>query len=392
MAHDVGRRGALALVASIALALALAPTQPSWLGTPEFVADGIQFFHSTDQSLVEPAGPVAVFLLRLDASRVRLESALAHDEIMGPEPVAGIAARHDAVAAVNGGFFNTRNGEPVSVLKVAGELVSDNLVTKGAVVIRSPPRGKTELDFDQISARVAVDFKAAGHEWQIPVDGVDTTRERDKLMLYTPKYHADTDTAPNGTEWVLTGRPLRVQEVRSNQGHTPIPADGAVLSYGGAAVPAGLAALAPAQRVTLETMWKTVNGLSPKRLESADSIVNGAGLLRRKGHVLANWQDAESLNPQTFINMRHPRTLVGLDRRGFIWLAAIDGRQPGHSVGMMFADLERLCDRLDLTDALNLDGGGSTTMVVKGRVVNKPSDAAGPRAVGDAILVTARRH
>ena len=57
---------------------------------------------------------------------------------------------------------------------------------------------------------------------------------------------------------------------------------------------------------------------------------------------------------------------------------------------MTFADLERLCDRLDLTDALNLDGGGSTTMVVNGRIVNKPSDATGPRPVSDAILVSLR--
>ena len=47
---------------------------------------------------------------------------------------------------------------------------------------------------------------------------------------------------------------------------------------------------------------------------------------------------------------------------------------------MTFADLLRLCDRLELRDALNLDGGGSTTMVVSGKVVNRPSDATGPRA------------
>ena len=57
---------------------------------------------------------------------------------------------------------------------------------------------------------------------------------------------------------------------------------------------------------------------------------------------------------------------------------------------MTFADCSTLCDRLDLTDALNLDGGGSTTMVVKGAIVNKPSDAAGPRPVSDALLVMAR--
>ena len=57
---------------------------------------------------------------------------------------------------------------------------------------------------------------------------------------------------------------------------------------------------------------------------------------------------------------------------------------------MTLPDLVRLADRLELHDALNLDGGGSTTMVVKGQIVNKPSDAAGPRAVSDAIVVKSR--
>ena len=51
-----------------------------------------------------------------------------------------IAARRQAIAAVNGGFFNTRNGEPVSLLKVDGEIVSDNALAQGVVAIRSPTR------------------------------------------------------------------------------------------------------------------------------------------------------------------------------------------------------------------------------------------------------------
>jgi exopolysaccharide biosynthesis protein len=45
-----------------------------------------------------------------------------------------------------------------------------------------------------------------------------------------------------------------------------------------------------------------------------------------------------------------------------------------------------------MVDAINLDGGGSTTMVVNGQVVNSPSDAAGQRPVGDALLVLPRRR
>ena len=57
---------------------------------------------------------------------------------------------------------------------------------------------------------------------------------------------------------------------------------------------------------------------------------------------------------------------------------------------MSFAELQGLARRLGLHSALNLDGGGSTTMVVRGVIVNSPSDQAGPRPVSDAIVVRGR--
>ena len=74
---------------------------------------------------------------------------------------------------------------------------------------------------------------------------------------------------------------------------------------------------------------------------------------------------------------RHPRTMFGIDRAGFAWLVTVDGRQPDTSAGMTLVELQRLAKRIGLTDALNLDGGGSTTMVIAGNVVNHPSDPTG---------------
>jgi len=382
------RRSVSGVVLAVALLLSAAQA-PAWLSPAERVADGVEYFRSTDPTLVDPPGPIAVHLLKLDPARVRLSSVHAKDEIMGLETVDSLAQRHQAIAAVNGGFFSLANGDPSYVLKEAGALVSDSPIVKGAVIIRSPSAGKTDLLFDQLSAHVDIRFKAAGKTWVVPVGGVNTTRARGKLMLYTARYHADTDTAANGIEWALSGKPLRVTAVRRDAGRTPIPRDGSVLSFGGLNPPEGLANLAVGVEVEIATTWRTLNGVSAGHLNDADDIVTGAGLLRVKGRVLNNWQQAENLNPQAFTNMRHPRTIVGLDHRGFIWLAAIDGRQPERSVGMTFADLQRLADRLLLTDALNLDGGGSTTMVIGGKVVNHPSGAV-PRPVSDALLVRKR--
>lgn len=380
---------AVALTWSLACGAAQSSQVPTgWLSAGETVAAGVTFHTSTDSSLVDPPAPVSISLLRLDPLKVRLTSLLSNDQVMYAEPVLEMATRANAVAAVNAGFFNVNNGEPVGLLKVAGVLVSDTPVTKGAVGIWSPETGRTELAFDQISARVDLRIGDEPKAVAMAVDGVDTTRARGKLMLYTPKYHEHTDTAGNGMEWVLRGSPLKVTEVRTNAGSSPIPRDGFVLSFGGLELPAELKQLAVGTTVSLDTHWTTVNGLEAERIGTADHVVNGAGLLRVKGRRITSWEN-ERLSGPNFVDMRHPRTMIGLDRRGDIWLVVVDGRQTT-SAGMAFGDLQRLADRLQLTDALNLDGGGSTTMVVKGKVVNSPSDAKGPRAVSDAIGITLR--
>jgi hypothetical protein len=82
---------------------------------------------------------------------------------------------------------------------------------------------------------------------------------------------------------------------------------------------------------------------------------------------------------------RHPRTAIGVDGDGRMLLVVVDGRRR-KSVGMDLVQLASLMKRLGAVSALNLDGGGSSTMVVRGRVVNKPSDGR-QRPVSSAVLV-----
>ena len=193
-------RRILSILASIILAAAcLRVEQCAWLGTSETVAPGVELFRVSDPALVDPVGPIAVYLLRLDLARVRIESALSNEEVMDAERVDAIARRHQAIAAINGGFFNVKNGEPFSLLKVGGELVSDTSLVRGVIAIQSPAGGRQEFDFDQAAVKLEARFKVEGQPAAaVAVDGLDTTRERGKLMLYTPRYHADTDTAPTG--------------------------------------------------------------------------------------------------------------------------------------------------------------------------------------------------
>lgn len=90
-----------------------------------------------------------------------------------------------------------------------------------------------------------------------------------------------------------------------------------------------------------------------------------------------------------FAATRHPRTAIGYDRidGGRVWIVAVDGRRDGYSVGMTLPELTDLFEALGAKEALNLDGGGSTAMVVAGRVRNRPSGPMGERAVANALLL-----
>ena len=145
-----------------------------------------------------------MYFLKLDARRVRLTDTMAKGGVLGMDTVDAIANRHNAIAAINGSFFNRTNGEPAGTLKINGELISDYPLIRGSMIIVSPQTGRTTLEFEQLSVSMALSFRVGARMYRLPIDGVDTTRERGKLMLFTPMYGTTTDTAPTGTEWSWT--------------------------------------------------------------------------------------------------------------------------------------------------------------------------------------------
>ncbi len=85
---------------------------------------------------------------------------------------------------------------------------------------------------------------------------------------------------------------------------------------------------------------------------------------------------------------RAPRTGLGLAAEGTLFLVAVDGRQPGVSIGMTLEELAALLLKLGAYDALNLDGGGSSSLYLDGKLLNNPSDGR-ERSVASALAVFA---
>ncbi|MCF6093700.1 phosphodiester glycosidase family protein [Microaerobacter geothermalis] len=78
--------------------------------------------------------------------------------------------------------------------------------------------------------------------------------------------------------------------------------------------------------------------------------------------------------PKDWQNQRHPRTILGQFVNGDLFFMVIDGRQPRWSIGATLEEIQEKLMSWKVIDAYNLDGGGSSTLVFKGKLLNRPSD------------------
>ena len=108
-------------------------------------------------------------------------------------------------------------------------------------------------------------------------------------------------------------------------------------------------------------------------------------MLYKDGNIPESFFGKEGMKSEKFIG-KNPRTAVGYNRdKTKLVIAAIDGRQPGYSMGMSLKELSEFMFRQGCYNVLNLDGGGSTTMTLADSVVNKPSDKTGDRPVYNSL-------
>ena len=126
------------------------------------------------------------------------------------------------------------------------------------------------------------------------------------------------------------------------------------------------------------------NDLPKTNFFKTEDITNGVPQLIKDGKIEITWEQEKA--SKSFYETRHPRTAVAKLKDGKFLMITVDGRSEA-SGGIGLEDLAKLLLELGATDAMNLDGGGSTTMFLDGKVVNKPSDKDGERRVSDAILV-----
>jgi exopolysaccharide biosynthesis protein len=366
----------------LALALSLLTTAQA----QEFVLvrQGVEHLRMTRgmKSQDDATGPFVINLLRVDLNAVDIRVAHAMDSAVGLETVSSMANRHGAIAAINAGFFattGTYRGDNVSALKIDGKLLSEPVKNRAAVgFIMQGNKIETLFGHLKFDGRLETSRGITRK-----VDGINRPRAEDELIIFTPEFHRTTLTMPNGVEVVV--RRGRVTQMKDHSGSTRIPEDGFVISASGEARLWALKNLRNGWRLKLTTMLIALEEEVQEKWNRAANIISGTPQLIRGGRIeITGELEGAGIN---FVKDRHPRTAIAKLKDGRILLVVVDGRQQGYSTGMSLNSLAELLLELGAVEAMNLDGGGSSAMVVQGKLVNKPSDAAGERAVSDALLI-----
>ncbi|RMG09381.1 MAG: phosphodiester glycosidase family protein [Acidobacteria bacterium] len=337
---------------------------------------------------------VRLNLLRLDPQKIRLDVIHAMDTVNGTEALSSIAKRHGAIAAINAGFFRFDRsifaGTPSGILMIDGKLFSMSHSGRSAVAIINDSR-KTDIAFAHVDTEVSLKISNK----KIPISGMNRERKIDDIVLFTPEFGRSTLTDPNGWEFIFQSNDKkpssgRLVEIRKNKGSSIIPQYGFVLSVSDSKLKILPHIL---KKLGVIASWqftiKTIESSESKFFQMAEDITNGVPQLIRNGEIQITWEQ-EKTN-QTFVETRHPRTAIARLKDGQILLITADGRSED-SGGIALKDLAELLLQLGAFEAINLDGGGSTTMFLNGKIVNKPSDKEGERRISDAILVFPRAN
>lgn len=404
----IGARGRATLL--VGLAAGFAGWEP--LAAQAVAADSLTTRAVTSgvvlRRVVRPAGPWVIHALAVDlrAPGVAVESAHALDALAGRERPTEVAARWCApgrrvVAAVNGDLFDLATGESEGNQVVAG------VVLKASATTDSP-----HDTFDNAHSQLAAtaDGRARIGRWtfageltggavRVPLTGVNAPRSPG-AALFTPAAGPRTprDSSRAGVveaafgvrgsagTWPgpRVGDTLRLRRLGPARrgGGTPIPERGVVIAAAARTPAAALLEDGRSRDLVAVIAFAPTPG--PLR-----ALIGGWGRLVADGRLVAALADSVEGTFPRFSARRHPRTAVGLTRGGdTLLLVTVDGRS-ARSVGMTFEELGDALRSLGAWDALNLDGGGSTAMVVGDLLVTTPSDSAGERTVGNMLLVTA---
>lgn len=297
----------------------------------------------------------------------------ATDATKGRETLTKALERTGALAGINADFFFA--GDPLGLMVREGDLLSEPYPNRAVFAWG----GKTSFGVASFSGT------AAANGTTTAIDGVNRECGSGQLVVFTPRAGMAIARLPN--VWIIArveaGTPgpnasikAKVESLMTEAEQLTVPEGCVALVASGKKAPE-LSSLRQGDEVRLQ--W-TIGGFDWTTHRHA---IGGGPFLVRGGRVSVDAADQGFTT--AFSTRRHPRTAIGTTTSGEIWLVAVDGRQT-LSGGATLLEMAQIMLQLGCTDAMNLDGGGSTAAGLQNQILNRPSDG-NERPVSNMLLL-----
>lgn len=316
-------------------------------------------------------------------ANLELRAGTKDGKVYGMKGVTEMASYADApgnrvIAGVNGDFYEISGfatGVPNGLFMDEGVILNSSI---SAFTFGLKEDGSSIYGVPKLTKNITINGKTTN------LTSINRYRNTNELVLYTENYNTTTKSTNEGDEVVLdivegevkSGQTLKlkVSEIRNNQGNTPLSQGKVVLSANGTSR-AVLQGLSVGDSVTasfaLSGEWNEVK-----------VAIGGEGPLVKDGVV------QQGVGPLGI----HPRTAIGTKADGSIVLFEVDGRSPGFSEGVDTDELGKIMKDMGVINAMNLDGGGSSTFVARMpgttgvKMMNQGSDGY-ERKTGNGLLI-----
>lgn len=351
----------------------------------EPVGPGCTFIKIRDTDI-----PLSISILKIDLinKSLRIRSVLAQDTLTGEkETVLAMAQRLDregnrVLGGINADYFSS--GGPGGLIVSQGRLMK---LSRGWSSLAFTREKKPFIGvFTHELMLMSVKGKKIG-----PVF-LNRIRHNHNMVLFTDVYGSLTGSQTDGKAFLLDPEGSEIPAAGGRfvrlKNNLPLPQQNEILPNKWVLSVANEFSAQTEDLKNKQLLFLRVS-LKPMNLQIFNAVSGGPRIIRN-GRVSV--EQAVEGQRTGFESELHPRTAAGYSQNGeYLFLVVVDGRQPGFSIGIDLYDLARQMLDLGCYEALNLDGGGSSTLVVGKRIANRPSDFTGPRAVANALFVVHAR-
>ncbi len=280
-----------------------------------------------------------------------IEPAIASNKTLASRSkITNIASRENAIVAINGGYFKPQTGTPLGTLMINGKVYTGPIYDRVAMGIFADG-----YDMARVQLKTEIITNIGG----LNIDNVNQPRMLSThALVFTPDWGEYAPPAPKyGVLLIIKDGKLAGTTTESCR----IPENGFVISGPASKLNRFLAAKKFSLNMKLNPEWNSVK-----------HIISGGPYLVKNGEVFVDMSE-EKLSS---VGGRNPRTAIGYTKDNHLIMLTADGRE-GASIGLTLNELASIMKHLGCVNAMNLDGGGSTVMLVKGQVVNKPAVQGG---------------